>query len=98
MQIKPLYDRVLVVPYKENQESVFIIPEEQNSEKMQVLALGDKTSGQIKQGDIVLINKYAGGTFNINGKSYTLIKECDILGIIEGENKWAKIFYMALKE
>lgn len=83
MKIKPLYDRILVTPYSENNQKIIISDAEQ-SEKMIVLALGKNTSGEIKQGDIVLINRYAGGEFNLDGQKYILIKETDVLGIIGG--------------
>ena len=88
MQIKPLYDRVLVKPHKRSQNTTLIMPDEVKSEKMEVLALGKTTSGEIKPHDIVLINKYAGSEFEIDGETFILIKECDILGILkENENE-----------
>lgn len=87
MYIKPLYDRVLVVPFKENHSTQIIMPSDNKSEKMKVLALGKDTTGEVKLGDIVLVNKYAGGEFEIEGENYTLIKECDILAVVEGNNE-----------
>lgn len=84
MKIKPLFDRVLVSPYK-CKKSGLIITETVTSEKMQVLAVGDQTT-TLKPNDFVLINRYAGNEFNIEGETYILIKETDILGVIEGEN------------
>lgn len=86
MKITPLYDRVLIVPYSENKSNI-MLPDDNQSEKMRVIALGKSTSGDIKLNDIVLINKYAGAEFYLNDQKYILIKEIDILGIIGEENE-----------
>ena len=50
---------------------------------MIVIATGTKDNFLVKPNDIVLINKYSGSEFIMNNNTYILIKENDILGIIE---------------
>ena len=57
-------------------------------ELSEVVALGKSSSDTnyqftVKIGDKVLFNKYAGSDFVINGEHFTIIKEIDILGIVE---------------
>lgn len=83
MIIKPLFDRVLITPVK-GKKSSLIIPDSTQGEKMQVIALGENTN-TVKPNDVVLINRYAGSEFKLDGETFILIKETDILGVIEGE-------------
>ena len=83
MNIKPLFDRVLLKPYHNSQPSSLITPLENEGNKMIVIATGTKDNFLVKPNDIVLINKYSGSEFIINNNTYILIKENDILGIIE---------------
>ncbi len=85
MKITPLFDRVLLEPTKEEKKSNIILPE--NAEKsiaLKVSATG-KECKTVQINDLVLINQFAGSEFNINGKNYILIKECDILAVVKGE-------------
>ena len=86
MEIKPLFDRVLLSPYKsQNKSSVLITTEENEGNKMKVVSVGTNTDFIVKPNDIVLINKYAGSEFIINNNVFVLIKETDILAIIKEE-------------
>ena len=89
MNIEPLFDRVLLKPHKTTtQTSTIYIPETSNkSEMMEVVETSKNTEHKfvVKQGDKVLVNKYAGSEFIIENNTYILIKEEDILGIIKGE-------------
>lgn len=85
MNIKPLYDRVLLKPYQEQSSHSLITPLENEGNKMIVIALGTSDNFLVKENDIVLINKYSGSQFTIKNQEYILIKECDILGIINME-------------
>lgn len=91
MHIKPLFDRVVVKPIaitNEKQGNI-ILPELTNKPELsEVVALGKSSSDPnyqftVKIGDKVLFNKYAGSDFVINGEHFTIIKEIDILGIVE---------------
>lgn len=85
MNIKPLFDRVLLKPIKEEKKSSIILPDSTNKSSLtEVVALGEQ-SHSVKLGDKVLINQFAGSEFVLNNQNYILIKECDILAVVKGE-------------
>jgi chaperonin GroES len=92
MKIKPLFDRVVVKPLKDKPEKIgnIILPEStKHPEISEVIALGTgkidgkKVNFEVKIGDKVIFNKYSGSEFKIDNQMYTIIKEIDILAIIE---------------
>ncbi|MGN0961728.1 MAG: co-chaperone GroES [Christensenellales bacterium] len=92
MKIKPLFDRVVVKPIKEKPEKIgnIILPEStKHPEISEVIALGvgeidgKKVNFEVKIGDRVIFNKFSGNDFKIDNEIYTIIKEKDILAIIE---------------
>ena len=83
MEVKPLFDRVLLKPYLSQKSNTLITPLENEGNKMIVVETGSSGEFVVKKDDIVLINKYAGSEFTINNETYILIKQCDILGIIK---------------
>lgn len=92
MKIIPLFDRVVVKPIKEKPEKIgnIILPESaQRPEISEVVALGigkldgEKVDFEVKVGDRVIFNKFSGSDFKIDNEMYTIIKEKDILAIIE---------------
>lgn len=92
MKIKPLFDRVVVRPIKEKTEKIgnIILPESSKQPEIcEVVALGtgkldDKEINfEVKVGDRVIFNKYSGCEFLIDNNVHIIIKEKDILGIIE---------------
>ena len=83
MKIKPLFDRVLLKTVQEKSKSTILLPEsETKSYLSEVVAVGDDV-GAINIGDKVLINKFAGSEFDIDNETFMLIKECDILAVME---------------
>ena len=96
MKIQPLGDRVLVEPIKEGEvkKGGIIIPDSAKEKPMQgkVIAVGtgkldekgSKIPFNVKKGDKVLMPKYGGTEVKIDDKEYQLLREEDILGIIEG--------------
>ena len=83
MKIKPLFDRVLLKTVQEKSKSTILLPEsETKSHLSEVVAVGDDV-GAINIGDKVLINKFAGSEFDIDNETFMLIKECDILAVME---------------
>jgi chaperonin GroES len=94
MKIIPLFDKI-VVEQQEAQETTksgFILPsasqEKQQLAKVIAVGPGGLIDGkevvmQIKVGDTVLYSKYAGSDFKIDGKEVTIIKQSDVLAIIE---------------
>lgn len=85
MEIKPIYDRVLLRPVKTQNSLGLIIPEsDTKSTLMEVMALGNSPKGFVVSiGDKVLINSYAGYTWTHQNDTYVLVKETDILAIIK---------------
>lgn len=92
MKVKPLFDRVVVQPINERPEKIgnIILPESTKlPEICEVVALGSgKLDGkevefEVKIGDRVIFNKYSGSEFKLDNTMYTIIKEKDILAILE---------------
>lgn len=95
MKVRPLQDRVLVqrIDEEEKTSGGIIIPDtaKEKPQKGKVLAVGPgkildngtKTEMTVKKGDKVLFGKYAGTEIKVDGKENLILKEDDILGIIE---------------
>jgi len=99
MNIKPLGDRILLEPYSEKKEkdkteSGIYLPdtvEKERSEKGKIIAVGPgKTTEDgkliplnLKAGQIVLFTKYGPSEIKIDNKEYLIIKEEDVLAILE---------------
>ena len=94
MNIRPLGDRVLVEPIEEKEQTVggIIIPDSAKEKPMQgkVIAVGKKTDKDgkvipfdVKAGDTVLLPKYGGTEVKINDKKLQLVREEDLLGVVE---------------
>ena len=94
MKIIPLFDKVVVESAEavETTKSGFILPstsqEKQQLAKVVAVGPGGVIDGkevvmQVKVGDTVLYSKYAGSDFKIDGKEVTIIKQSDILAIVE---------------
>jgi chaperonin GroES len=95
MNFKPLYDRVLVerVPEESRSAGGIIIPDTAKEKPLRgkILATGAgklQDDGKlrplaVKTGDVVLFGKYAGTEIKINGSEQTILREDDILGIVE---------------
>jgi chaperonin GroES len=95
MKIQPLGDRVLVEPQKEAEvkKGGIIIPDSAKEKPMQgkVIAVGPGKRDDkgalipmgVKKGDVVLMPKYGGTEVKINDQEYQIVREDDILGIVE---------------
>lgn len=95
MKIKPLFDRVVIKPIENESEtkSGILLPmaSQQNSQLGIVEAVGDgqdfdgKDLGmKVNVGDKVLYGKFAGTEITLDEKKYYVIRQTDILAIIEG--------------
>ena len=89
MSIKPLADRVLIKPAAAEEKSVggIIIPDTAKEKplKGEVIAVGNGTKDEemvLKQGDNVLYGKYAGTEIELDGVTYLIMRQSDILAII----------------
>ena len=94
MNIRPLGDRVLVEPIEEKEQTVggIIIPDSAKEKPVQgkVIAVGKKLDKDgkeiafdVKKGDTVLLPKYGGTEVKINDKKLQLVREEDLLGVLE---------------
>ncbi|AZO96478.1 co-chaperone GroES [Iocasia frigidifontis] len=89
MAIKPLNDRVVVqyVEEEEKTKSGIVLPDTAKGEKPQqgeVIAVGKGCEDcDIKTGDQVVFDKYAGTKVNIDDVEYIIIKVDDVLAVIE---------------
>ena len=89
MNIKPLADRVLVVPAPAEERTIggIIIPDTAKEKplKGEVIAVGNGTKDEemvVKVGDTVLYGKYAGTELELDGTKYLIMRHSDILAII----------------
>ncbi|MCZ6807808.1 MAG: co-chaperone GroES [Deltaproteobacteria bacterium] len=95
MAIRPLHDRILVRRVKEEEKTKggIIIPDTAKEKPIEakVVAIGTGRildSGEVrplavKKGDLVLFGKYGGTEVKIDGEDHLILREDDILGIIE---------------
>lgn len=90
MKIKPLADRVLVKPEKaESKTASGIIIPEAAQEKTQVAVVEEIGPGTekekitVKKGDHIMYDKYAGTQIKIDGDEFLIVKNSDIIAVIE---------------
>lgn len=91
MNIKPLADRVLIEPTAAEEVTLggIIIPDSAKEKplKGKVLAVGHGTKDEtmiLKEGDMVLYGKYAGTEIEFEGTKYLMMRQSDVLALIEG--------------
>ena len=99
MNFKPLHDRVLVKRVKSDEKTAggIIIPDTAQEKPMEgeVLEVGAGArdeSGKlvpldVKKGDKILFGKWSGTEVKMNGEEYIIMKESDIMGIIQAGKK-----------
>jgi chaperonin GroES len=95
MKIRPLHDRILVkrIDEEEKTKGGIIIPDTAKEKpqegkiiaagKGKILEDGKLQPLDVKKGDRVLFSKYGGTEVNVDGEEHLIIREDDILGIIE---------------
>ncbi len=92
MNLKPLFDRVVLKNIKQQKEtqSGIIIPDSVGDEPIyaEVIAIGNgdtfegsKCEMMVSVGDKVIYNKYGGVTFKIKGEEFVILRQSDILGV-----------------
>lgn len=87
MKFKPLKDRVFV-SYAEEEERTkggLYVPDtaKEKPQKGKVEAVGSEVK-ELKVGDAILFDKYSGSKVKMEEKEYLIIKEEDVLGVVEG--------------
>lgn len=95
MNIRPLYDRILVRRVKEEEKTAggIIIPDtaKEKPQEGKVVATGEGRRGDdgklqkltVKKGDRILFGKYSGSEVTIDGTEHLIMREDDVLGILE---------------
>jgi chaperonin GroES len=95
MKVKPLYDRVLVKRIEEGEQvrGGIIIPDTAKEKPMEgkIVAVGagkvdkdgNRTPLEVKKGDRILFGKYAGTEIKIEDVEHVILREDEILGVIE---------------
>jgi chaperonin GroES len=95
MNIRPLQDRLIVKRIEEEEKTAggIIIPDtaKEKPQEGKVIAVGKgKVSDEgktialdIKKGDKILFSKYAGSEVKVNGTEYLIMREEDVLGVVE---------------
>ncbi len=96
MAVKPLEDRVLVKPIEKESktESGIYLPESAKEKPMQgtvvavgpgkLLDNGERVKPAVKKGDTVVYGKYAGTEIEIKKVQHLIVRESELLGVIEG--------------
>jgi chaperonin GroES len=96
IQFKPLGDRAVIEPLEQDEITAggIVLPDtaKEKPQKGKVLSIGPgardedgkRVAMDVKAGDVVLFAKYAGTEVKVDGKKLLIIKESDILAIIEG--------------
>lgn len=95
LRIKPLDDRVLVQPAEAEEVTAggIVLPDTAKEKPQRgtvkavgpgkLLDSGERGEVNVKVGDQVYYGKYSGTEFELDGEKYVIVKETDILGIIE---------------
>ena len=95
MKIRPLNDRLLVKRMQEEEMTAggIIIPDsaKEKPAEGEVVAVGpgkvadngERVALQVKEGDMVLFSKYGGTDVRLDGEDFLIMREDDILGIVE---------------
>ena len=96
MSVRPLEDRILIKPLEPETKTAsgIFLPETSKERPMQgkVVALGpgklldngQRTKPAVKKGDTVVFGKYSGTEVEIKNVSHLIIRESELLGVIEG--------------
>ncbi|MBF1572883.1 co-chaperone GroES [Prevotella sp. HJM029] len=88
MNIKPLADRVLVLPAPaEEKVGGIIIPDtaKEKPQRGRIIAVGQGTKDEtmvLKENDIVLYGKYAGTELEYEGEKYLIMRQSDVLAVL----------------
>jgi|SRR6266403_65968 chaperonin GroES len=104
MNIRPLYDRIVVTRIEDDTEKTaggLFIPDSAKEKPQQgeVVAVGQGKRNEdgklipldVKAGDRILFGKYSGSDIKIDNNEYLIMREDEVLGVLEGGTKKAKV-------
>ncbi|MEA1991478.1 MAG: co-chaperone GroES [Thermodesulfobacteriota bacterium] len=95
MKLRPLHDRILVTRLQEEEKTKggIIIPDSAKEKPAEgkvvsagngkILENGEIRALEVKEGDRILFSKYSGTEVKIGGEEYLIMREDDVLGIVE---------------
>jgi chaperonin GroES len=95
MSMRPLHDRVLVKRLEEGEQKLggIIVPDTAKEKPQQaevkavgngkLLDSGERVAPEVKAGDRILFGKYSGSEIKIDGDEYLILREDEILGVLE---------------
>ena len=99
MKVRPLHDRIIVHRLEEGEQQIggIIIPDTAKEKPQQgtVIAVGNGKANDndklipldVKTGDLILFGKYSGQEIKLDGQEYLIMKEDDVLAVIEHKAK-----------
>jgi chaperonin GroES len=99
MKIRPLHDRIIVQRLEGGEQRIggIIIPDTAKEKPQQgkVLAVGNgkvnddgtRVPLDVRAGDLILFGKYSGQDIKLDGKEYLIMKEDDVLAVLDGTTK-----------
>ena len=99
MNIRPLYDRIVVKRIEEQEVKIggLFIPDnaKEKPQEGEVVAVGQGkrledgkvASLDVKPGDRILFGKYSGSEIKLDGEEYLIMREDEVLGVLEGAAK-----------
>ena len=102
MNVRPLHDRIIVLRIDEGEQKIggIIIPDTAKEKPQQgkVIAAGKgkiKDDGKVvpmdvKKGDLILFGKYGGQEIKLDGEEYLIMREEEVLAVIEGKSGKSK--------
>src|SRR5579883_3570315 len=102
MNLRPLYDRIVVrrIEQKEQVQGGIIIPDsaKEKPQEGEVVAVGKGKRLEdgsvvpldVKAGDRILFGKYSGSDIKMDGQEYLIMREDEVLGILDAQPKAAK--------
>lgn len=94
MTIKPLFDKIVIEPVEalEKTASGIVLPgtAQEKPQMAKIIAVGPggmidgkEVTMQLKVGQTILFNKYSGSQFKLDGKEVTILRQSDVLAIVE---------------
>lgn len=95
MELRPLHDRIVIqrLDEGETKRGSIIIPDTAKEKPQQgsviavgngkLLETGERMAPEVKAGDRILFGKYSGAEVKLDGEEYLILKEDEILGVIE---------------
>ena len=94
MKIRPLFDRIVIEPIDTEEKTksgiVLLAKDQEKPQMAKVIAVGPggnvdgkEVVMELKVGDQVIYSKYAGSEFKIDGKEVTIMRQSDVLAVVE---------------